>query len=107
MRKLLIILLGVSMFAGLFAIITPPPPVDPEWEMAVPNSYDFNQEEIDAALDMYRATYENWLETQGLYSKGQTGLMILDIFALRDTLIDAAEFQAMLIGKVLELEIAS
>ncbi|MCF7832679.1 MAG: T9SS type A sorting domain-containing protein [Candidatus Marinimicrobia bacterium] len=96
MRKMLIILLSLFMFAGLFAGIMPPTP-PATFDLAIPSRYDFTDEEIDVALDAYRTIYENWLETPGLYSKGQTGLMILDMFALRDTLIDAAEFQGMLI----------
>ncbi|MCD6336635.1 MAG: hypothetical protein J7M01_00185, partial [Candidatus Marinimicrobia bacterium] len=93
MRKMLIILLGVSMFVGLFAV--PGPTLG--FDLAIPNNIDFTQEEREAALDLYRATYEDWLETPGLYSKGQTGLMILDLFALNDTLTGAAEFQVDLI----------
>lgn len=100
MRKLLILFLGLFMFAGLFAIITPPSSVDPEWEMAIPNNYEFSEEEIDAALEMYRGVYESWLgeSDPGFFSMGQTGLMILDLFALGDTLTNAAQFQQMLIA---------
>ena len=94
MRKLLWILIGAIMLTGLFAFVPPP---SPGFDLAIPNGYDFTDEQIDVALDAYRATYENWLETPGLYSKGQTGLMILDLFALGDTLNVAAEFQANLI----------
>ncbi len=93
MRKLLIILLGVTMLAGLFAV---PAPIS-GFDMAIPNNIDFTPEQKEAALDYYRNIYENWLETPGFYSKGQTGLMILDLFALNDTLAGAAEFQEDLI----------
>ncbi|MEA2077038.1 MAG: T9SS type A sorting domain-containing protein [Candidatus Marinimicrobia bacterium] len=93
MRKLLIILLGMSMLVGLFAVPSPTLGFD----MAIPNNIDFTPEQKEAALDHYRGIYENWLETPGFYSKGQTGLMILDLFALNDTLAGAAEFQADLI----------
>jgi len=103
MRKMLIILLGVFMFAGLFAIV-PPTPTPVYWDMAIPSGDDFSEQEIEAALDLYRTTYENWLESPGLYSKGQTGLMILDLFALGDTLANAAEFQAdILADQVFEI----
>ena len=93
MKKLLLILSSLIMLTGLFAGTSPVMGYD----LAIPNGYDFTDEQIDAALDAYRATYETWLETPGLYSKGQTGLMILDLFALGDTLTDAVEFQAMLL----------
>jgi len=96
MRKMLIVLLGLIMFTGLFAIVPPSSPTV-VFDLVIPNSYDFTDEEIDATLDAYRTIYEDWLETPGLYSKGQTGLMILDMFALRDTLIVAAQFQEMII----------
>lgn len=91
MKRLIIFILGVSVFAGLFAISLP-------FDMAIPNSYDFSEEHIEAVLDNYRTNYESWVETPGLFSKGQTGLMILDLFALRDTLVDAVEFQDMIIS---------
>jgi len=93
MKKMLIILFGVIMLAGLFAV---PPPIS-GFDMAIPNIDDFTEEQIEEALDYYRGIYENWLETPGLYSKGQTGLMILDLFALSDTLAGAVEFQSILI----------
>ena len=93
MRKLLFVLIGVIMFSGLFATVPSPT----TWDMAIPSRYDFTEEQIDSVLSMYRVTYESWLETPGLFSKGQTGLMILDLFALRDTLTDAAQFQGMII----------
>ena len=93
MKKMLFILLGVSMFVGLFAVPSPTLGFD----MAIPNNIQFTPEQQEAALDYYRDIYENWLETPGFYSKGQTGLMILDLFALSDTLAGAAEFQADLI----------
>ncbi|MCK5817444.1 MAG: T9SS type A sorting domain-containing protein [Candidatus Marinimicrobia bacterium] len=93
MKKLLFILLSVSMLVGLFAVPNPTLGFD----MAIPNNIDFTPEQREAALDHYRDIYENWLETPGFHSKGQTGLMILDLFALEDTLAGAAEFQAELI----------
>ncbi len=97
MRKMLIILLGVSLLAGLFAA-----PVPGGFDMAIPNGYDFTEEQIDAALDHYRSVYEDWLVTPGLYSKGQTGLMILDAFALHDSLTNAVEFQEEILAKQLD-----
>ncbi len=97
MRKLLLILIGAIMLTGLFA--SPIPVMG--YDLAIPNGYDFTDEQIDAALDAYRATYETWLETPGFYSKGQTGLMILDLFALGDTLTNAAQFQTMIIAEQL------
>jgi hypothetical protein len=86
------------MFIGLFA--SPSPVLG--YDLAVPNEYDFTQELIDSTLDAYRSTYETWLDTPGFFSKGQTGLMILDLFALRDSLADAAEFQGMIISDQLD-----
>ena len=46
MRKLIIILLGVFMFAGLFAI-TSPQPAPAGFDLAIPNNDDFTQEQRD------------------------------------------------------------
>lgn len=103
MKKLLIILLGAFMLSGLFAV-TAPLPLPTNWEMAIPNNIQFTEEQIDVALDACRAEYESWLISgvPGDFSKGQTGLMILDLFALSDTLIGAAEFQEDLIFNQLD-----
>ena len=102
MRKLLIILLGAFMLSGLFAV-TAPVPLASTWEMAIPNNIQFTEEQIDQALDFYRGEYEDWVYdgtggNPGDFSKGQTGLLILDLFALGDTLVNAAEFQQKIIA---------
>ena len=98
MRKLLIILLGVCMLSGLSA-----GPIPMDWEMAIPNNIQFTEEQIDLALDMYRTEYEDWVQDgsggePGDFSKGQTGLFILDLFALNDTLNEALDYQQMIIA---------
>lgn len=102
MRKLLVILIGAFMLSGLLAV-TAPVPMPSNWEMAIPNNIQFTEQQIDQALDFYRGEYEDWVfdgisGNPGDFSKGQTGLMILDLFALRDTLVDAAEFQQEIIA---------
>ena len=102
MRKLLFILLGILIVAGLFAQLVPPiPSTNPPpgyskyWDMAIPDDYDIPEEEQNMIMQQYRMVYDMWSTspTPGYYSKGQTGHIILDMFTARDTLSSAASTQ--------------
>ncbi len=96
MRKLLIILLSVIVFAGLFAQLPPPPGESPYWDMAIPDDNDIPEEEQEMIIEQYRVVYDMWSDStlQGYFSKGQTGHIILDMFTARDSLSSAASTQS-------------
>ncbi|MBN2780469.1 MAG: T9SS type A sorting domain-containing protein [Candidatus Marinimicrobia bacterium] len=98
MKKLKFVLPGLFFLAVLFAI----PYTPPAYDMLVLSSWDFSQEEVSASIDSQRAVYETWLDTPGMYSKGQTGLFILDLFAIRDTLTGAVEFQQQIMFNMID-----
>jgi hypothetical protein len=91
MKKFLLFFVGLTFITGLLAI------APQGFDMLILNRYDFSQEEITASLDSQRAVYEDWLTHPELYSKGQAGLFVLDLFAMRDTVTNAAEFQMEII----------
>ena len=95
MRKMLIIILSLCVFYGLFAQFPPPPGESPYWDMAIPDDYDIPEDQQKMIMDQYRMVYDMWSQspTPGYYSKGQTGHLILDLFATGDTLSSAASTQ--------------
>lgn len=101
MKRLFVLVLGLLCVSGLFAA-TSPFMTSPPYDMLVLDRYDFSPQEISASIDSQRAVYESWLTIPGGYSKGQTGLFILDLFAMRDTVENAAEHQMQIVFDMMD-----
>lgn len=104
---MLIILFGIIICAAVYAQFpeipfTPEPGNSPNWEMAIPNDGNIPEDEQKMIMELYREVYDIWLESEELYSKGQTGHMLLDLFALGDTLNSALNTQEHLLSEVSE-----
>ncbi|MDZ7797747.1 MAG: T9SS type A sorting domain-containing protein [Candidatus Marinimicrobia bacterium] len=101
MKRLSLLFLSVICASFLFAA-TSPFMYTPPYDMLVLNRYDFPPQEISASIDSQRAVYESWLTIPGAHSKGQTGLFILDLFAMRDTVENAAEHQMQIVFDMMD-----
>ncbi|MDD4960754.1 MAG: hypothetical protein PHX07_00800 [Candidatus Marinimicrobia bacterium] len=93
MKKAIVFVLCLTCISVMFA--TAPDPGT--YDMLVLSSNDFSKQEIQASLDSHRVVYESWLTTPGIQSKGMTGLFILDLFEMMDTLEHAAEYQVEIV----------
>ncbi|MDD3095070.1 MAG: T9SS type A sorting domain-containing protein [Candidatus Marinimicrobia bacterium] len=98
MKKAIAFVLCLTCITALFAWLPEPA----QYDMLVLNSYSFSQDETQASLDSHRVVYESWLTTPGIQSKGLTGLFILDMFEIMDTLENAAEYQVEIVLSLLD-----
>ncbi len=101
MRRLWVLFIGLICVNGLFAV-TSPFMYTPPHDLLVLDRYDFSQDEISASLDSQKTVYESWLSIPEAYSMGQTGLFILDLFAMRDTLESAGRHQMQIVFDMLD-----
>lgn len=107
MKKILIVFFGLILCVAVYAQIpvtplTPEPGNSPNWDIAIPNDGNIPEEEQKMIMEQYRAVYDIWSQSEDLYSKGQTGHMLLDLFALEDTLNSALNTQENLFGEALQ-----
>lgn len=94
MKKLLIFFLGVIISVFSFGLEYE------NYDLLFYNDYDFSDSLVQAKIDSQRTLYEQWLEAPESYSKGQTGLMILEAIEARDTLAGAVEYQRNIMSGV-------